>query len=596
MVICPNCRAENRSGAKFCKNCATRLPTSSAVTRPLDLETMRLDKANLSASAQNSQTTRRLAQNPRTDTRPLPPANVFDRRPPGAVFGDNFIFENVIFSDDHRHHYLVRQIDVPEDLQIRTCPNASCGAIFLPRNAAPEKFCTDCGTVLEKGGKDLALIEERTPIPDNLVRLAAKGLSHGAVRAPLAAFVERLAGQSRHCMVVPRVGALEGLPDSMQALHWGIGLARGLDYLHDNGVSFNGRVDPKALGVVNGRAVWAYFTSCSHHPEGYVTERKPDAEALARLIFYWLTGKERLEHDPNLAPAISQVFERVYTSPGIASAGELAELLSQALEEMTSAKTLDYFMGRRTHVGMVRNLNEDSLLTVEINRIHQSISQPVGVYVVADGMGGHAAGEIASGAIINTISQKAFKELMPAQFTKNAALDRQKWLREAVEEANAEVFKLRRSAGTDMGSTLVSALLEGNKAYIAHIGDSRAYLINSQGIQRLTTDHSLVERLIATNQITREEARHHPQRNVIYRTIGDKPKIDVEVTTHTLKVGDCLLLCSDGLSGMVEDEAIYQIVMNTPSPQAACDALIEAANAAGGDDNISVVIVKIVEA
>jgi protein phosphatase len=120
-------------------------------------------------------------------------------------------------------------------------------------------------------------------------------------------------------------------------------------------------------------------------------------------------------------------------------------------------------------------------------------------------------------------------------------------------------------------------------------------LINAKGIKRLTVDHSLVERLIATHQITREEARYHPQRNVIYRTIGDKAKIEIEVNSLSLAVGDNLLLCSDGLSGMLEDERIYELVLDANNPQAACEALVEAANAAGGHDNVSVVIVKVVE-
>jgi protein phosphatase len=147
-----------------------------------------------------------------------------------------------------------------------------------------------------------------------------------------------------------------------------------------------------------------------------------------------------------------------------------------------------------------------------------------------------------------------------------------------------------------MGSTLVAVVLDADRACIAHVGDSRAYLINAQGIHRLTTDHSLVERLIATEQITREEARHHPQRNVIYRTIGDKAQLEVDVSTRKLAIGDYILLCSDGLSGMVKDDAIQACVLQATSPQAACDDLVNAANAAGGDDNISVVIVEIVQA
>ena len=107
------------------------------------------------------------------------------------------------------------------------------------------------------------------------------------------------------------------------------------------------------------------------------------------------------------------------------------------------------------------------------------------------------------------------------------------WLRIAVEAANTEVFNLRKSAGTDMGSTMIAAAVIGNQAFFTHIGDSRIYLINTKGIKRLTIDHSLVERLIATHQITREEARSHPQRNVIYRTIGDKPNIEIEVNSLT---------------------------------------------------------------
>jgi protein phosphatase len=152
-----------------------------------------------------------------------------------------------------------------------------------------------------------------------------------------------------------------------------------------------------------------------------------------------------------------------------------------------------------------------------------------------------------------------------------------------------------RKMGSDMGSTIVMAVADGNQVCTGHVGDSRAYLINDQGIRALTTDHSLVERLIDTGQITREEARHHPQRNVIYRTMGDKPKLEVETAVHNFSQGDHLLLCSDGLNGMVTDEVIRQIVMEaSSSPQDACDRLIQAANAAGGDDNITVVVLAFI--
>lgn len=595
MIICPNCHTENRTGAKFCKSCATLLPVSSLTTLPLEIdENVRQPSAANPPAVKDTQTTRRPDAILRTGTRSLHDGAIFERRPRGAIFGDNYLSDVVIFSDEHQHRYQAHQLELPEDLQIRVCQNISCGAVFPPRGTVPERFCTDCGTALAPGGKNLIVIEASTPIPENVVRAAAKGLSHGSVRAPLAAFVEHLAGQPRHCLVVTRVSPLESAPETLQALKWGALLARGLEYLHDNGVAFGGQIEPNYIGLADGHPVWANFTHCIHHPDGYVSDRKSDTTGLARLVFQWLTRKKQFERDPNLTPAVNRAFEPYYSGAAVEDGGELAAILERVLQEAVSPEDVDFRLGRRTHVGMVRNLNEDSLLTLELNRIQQSVSQPLGIFVIADGMGGHTAGEIASGTIVNSVAKKASKELVYCQLAQSNAGDCQNWLKEAIETANEEVYALRKSSGTDMGSTLVAAVLEGNKAYIAHIGDSRAYLINTQGIQRLTLDHSLVERLVATQQITREEARFHPQRNVIYRTIGDKSKIEVEVSVNMLGVGDFLLLCSDGLSGMLDDQTILKTVLEASSPQAACETLVEAANAAGGDDNISVVIVQVV--
>jgi protein phosphatase len=544
-------------------------------------------------AAENASTTRRMTPPARSGTRPLTRSKTFARRPAGAIFGDNFLYENVQFSDSQQHRYTVHQLNVPEDLQIRICPNPECGAVFPPRSAAPEKFCTDCGAVLEKGGKDLVLIEAQAPIPETIVRTAAKGLSHGSVRAPLAAFVERLAGQPRHCVVVSRVLALEGTPEPLTAIKWGIRLARGLDYLHDNGVSFGGKVDPSCIGLVNGQTVWANFTTCVHHPDGYVADRSQDTYSLAQMIFTWLTGKPAIVPDPNMTPAVQHVFVEQVVGGKLSNGLELAEALEKAVSEMAAPQAIDFQVGRCSNVGKVRTLNEDSLLVLEVNRIVQSVSQPLGVFVVADGMGGHTAGEIASSAIINSIAQKALKEWLLDGVTRSAPLNGQAWLGRAVEAANAEVYAMRKSSGSDMGSTLVAAVMEGPRLAVAHIGDSRAYRISADTITRLTVDHSLVERLVATGQITRQEARYHPQRNVIYRTVGDKPNVDVETAAHNLSPGDYLLLCSDGLCGPLDDNTIARLVRESCSAQDACDKLIAAANTAGGEDNISAIVVRL---
>jgi serine/threonine protein phosphatase PrpC len=234
---------------------------------------------------------------------------------------------------------------------------------------------------------------------------------------------------------------------------------------------------------------------------------------------------------------------------------------------------------------------------LELDRVHRSISQPMGLYVVADGMGGHAAGDVASGLAISTMAENMATHLLVPQLSSavnsNEAFDAQLWLANAVQAANEAVYAQRQSTDTNMGTTLVAALIIGNKVHIANVGDSRAYLINTNDeIRQITTDHSLVERLIATGQIQPDEARAHPQRNVIYRTIGDKEKAQVDFFVQNLNPGDSLLLCSDGLSGKIEDAEISQIINSSQSPQEACERLIQAANDSGGDDNITAIIVQ----
>jgi protein phosphatase len=208
-------------------------------------------------------------------------------------------------------------------------------------------------------------------------------------------------------------------------------------------------------------------------------------------------------------------------------------------------------------------------------------------------MGGHSAGEVASGIIVDKIAELTKADSFSELAVKGVE-DRCDWIMKAVWDANKAVYDKAQEIGSDMGSTCVMAMAAGNHICIGHVGDSRVYLIDSHEIKQVTTDHSLVERLVETGQITRKEARRHPQRNVIYRTVGDSAKVDVDTPSLSMKRGDRLLLCSDGLNGMIEDEDIHQIVMNeSSSPQEACEKLIEAAKNAGGDDNITAVLLEI---
>ncbi len=246
-------------------------------------------------------------------------------------------------------------------------------------------------------------------------------------------------------------------------------------------------------------------------------------------------------------------------------------------------------VGVCTDVGLRRALNEDSSLVLDLG------GGPGGpaVYVVADGMGGYDAGEVASGLAVQIVAELAREAIASSEKPGEGDGGEQArlWLRHWVSEANHAVHEARQAASSEMGTTLVAALVIGATATIANVGDSRCYHVGPHGIRRVTVDHSLVERLVSAGQITRAEADGHPQRNVIYRAIGDRAEVEVDLYEQLLAAGEALLLCSDGLCGMVPDERIYEIWTSAATPQQACDRLVTAANEAGGEDNITVVIV-----
>lgn len=267
-------------------------------------------------------------------------------------------------------------------------------------------------------------------------------------------------------------------------------------------------------------------------------------------------------------------------------------ILPESLQTMRIQRSFDLRVGRRTNVGRLRESNEDSLLVLDSVWSNKSISRPLGLFVVADGMGGHEGGEIASGILVRTLMRRATEQWLPKTISSaDEAIDAGAWLVGAIQAGNEEIFNWAQEAGFEMGTTIVAAVMEGDRVLVAHVGDSRAYRINSAGIERLTIDHSLVESLVLSHQISREEARDHPQANVIYRTVGDQREITVDLKQVQLAAGDFLLLCSDGLSGMIADDVIHELVINAGSPQMACDELVDVANQAGGEDNITVIVV-----
>jgi protein phosphatase len=213
-----------------------------------------------------------------------------------------------------------------------------------------------------------------------------------------------------------------------------------------------------------------------------------------------------------------------------------------------------------------------------------------GVFVVADGMGGHRAGEVASSISVRTVARKITAETIVNLFEidgQEEAPSLQELVQEALEEANLAVVDRVPGGGT----TLTVAVLLGQQITIGHVGDSRAYLITRDEARALTRDHSLVQRLVELEQLTEEEAALHPQRNVLWNAIGQGANLKVDVFTEPVPHGGYMLVCSDGLWGTVPEQEIQKIVLNAGDPQTTCDQLVQAANRAGGPDNITAILI-----
>lgn len=244
-------------------------------------------------------------------------------------------------------------------------------------------------------------------------------------------------------------------------------------------------------------------------------------------------------------------------------------------------------------IGKQRDHNEDALFTLSSTLLSNEDALPFGLYLVADGMGGHQHGEMASGVAIRAMASHVINRLYSPLFSFTPATQEQT-LHEIMETGIQQAHQAILQQAPGGGSTLTGVLVLGDQLTIAHVGDSRAYLFHEDGrLELLTRDHSLVKRLVELGQITTDEAAVHPQRNVLYRALGQGEPIDAEITTAPLPHSGLLLICSDGLWGLVSEDEIVRIVTTYSSPAEACQFLVEAANEAGGPDNITAILVRV---
>ncbi len=263
----------------------------------------------------------------------------------------------------------------------------------------------------------------------------------------------------------------------------------------------------------------------------------------------------------------------------------------KTLISFPSLEPVPLIYGCGQSIGRQREHNEDSIFALSTSIGGEKSSPSLGLFIIADGMGGHQYGEVASAMAVRTMAGHIMKRFQASLVDPSISMDAslQDLMRSAIEEAQKAV----KQAAPGSGTTLTAALILGQQMTLSHVGDSRAYAIHSSGGgEVLTRDHSLVKRMEELGQIAPGEAANHPQRNVLYRALGQSEVLEADIITVSFPQSDHLLLCSDGLWSVLSDDKVFQLVSSAKDLQDACRRLVAAANEAGGPDNISVILVK----
>lgn len=255
--------------------------------------------------------------------------------------------------------------------------------------------------------------------------------------------------------------------------------------------------------------------------------------------------------------------------------------------EIDSSKPTLYFQyAGLTNTGMIRDHNEDAYkvpeeTTTESHKGH--------LYVLADGMGGHRKGEVASAVTIEAVNKEYYATITSLEDNDEPEEAVIEALSQAINQANLEVMDATEGGGT----TVVAAVLHGDSLVVMNVGDSRAYLLREDELQFISRDHSLVSRLVEMGKITEEEASNHPRRNVLYQALGQETEVEIYTYSAKLEPDDVIILCSDGLWGEVDEQIIKDILTYAPSPLIATKRLIDMANASGGPDNITAIVIQV---
>jgi protein phosphatase len=320
---------------------------------------------------------------------------------------------------------------------------------------------------------------------------------------------------------------------------------------------------------------------------GSKPQEKPVVSELAK-------NREALSADTPIP--MSRVLEPTPVAPSLADIipPTAADGATRPLppETIISSSNEHLTFGQSTDVGMVRSTNQDTVLSLFTTSRSDDQRPDFGLFIVADGMGGHHDGEKASALAGQVVAANVIANVYLPMLKGENDADRMpitEAMIAAVQKANADIITKVPEGGT----TLTAVAIIGDLAYVVHVGDSRIYIVTKDGLEQITRDHSLVQRLVELDQLTPEEALNHHQKNVLYRALGQSDNVEVDALTRRLPPKSKVMLCSDGLWNLVSETEITQIILGYNNPQEACDKLVALANTHGGTDNITTIVLHI---
>ncbi|EFO79550.1 protein phosphatase 2C-like protein [Oscillochloris trichoides DG-6] len=588
MRRCGACGKENRESANFCWNCATPLPVFQ--TKNSDQQWLEQSLTSTPDHATHNDITAPLnGPEVATLSRDAQEGMMHDENPPTRR----------LFAGRYE---LAADAAPGSVTALDTNPWRRCWACGSGGNDEGESYCMDCGAALEQRSYPAYLSQDGNLSGAALIPNLPTNLPHDL----LPELIDQVHEGEETLTVLNESGrgAITPPIDEILALGVGASLAQLLVALHAEGLAL-GKLNPanlEALAAGKTRlrdAPGLRRVVVEEQSAAFQSDLSDLAELLEQLTATPRTT-QRLDEDEAVVAtdaesgSLMSVLREVRTG-SLATATALYDRLQSIVDERTRPASLRQIVGAHTDVGIVRDHNEDSYLTLQLGLNNNNQAQGWGIYIVSDGMGGHAAGEVASSLAIRSAAELLISAYMATAVRPDTTYDEAQartLVRQAIQQANEAIIAEGRSQGNDMGATITMALVSGDRAIIGNVGDSRTYLYRDGKLRRISKDHSLVMRLVELGQISDDEIYTHPQRNAVLRSLGDKSNVEVDIFSERLRPGDAILLCSDGQWEMTRDVEIERILSREANPQATCEALIAAANQAGGEDNIASVLVR----